>query len=41
MGFAERRIITRRLQLQATVKRSRFDLHLDLESQHTLVSLWF
>ena len=32
---------TRRLQLQATVKRSRFDLDLDLESQYTLISLWF
>ena len=32
---------TRRLQLQATVKGSRFDLHLDLESQYTLISLWF
>ena len=37
----EKRIITRRLQLQATVKRSRFDLDLDLESQYTLISLWF
>ena len=32
---------TRQLQLQATVKRFLFDLHLDLEGQHTLTSLWF
>ena len=34
-------IITRMLQLQATVKRFLFDLHLDLEGQHTFTSLWF
>ena len=34
-------IITRRLQLQATVKRFLFDLHLHLEGQHTFTSLWF
>ena len=28
----------RQLQLQATVKRFLFDLHLDLEGQHTLIS---
>ena len=28
------RIITRKLQLQATVKRFQFDLHLNLEGQH-------
>ena len=33
--------ITRMLQLQATVKRFLFDLHLDLEGQHTFTSLWF
>ena len=27
-------IITRKLQLQATVKRFQFDLHLNLEGQH-------
>ena len=37
----EKRIITRMLQLQATVKRFLFDLHLDLEGQHTFTSLWF
>ena len=36
-----RNLKTRGLQLQATVKRSRFDLNLDLESQYTLISLWF
>ena len=30
----EKRIITRRLQLQATVKRFLFDLHLHLEYLH-------
>ena len=35
------RIITRKLQLQATVKRFQFDLHLNLEGQHMLVSSWF
>ena len=43
MGFAERKENnnknTRGLQLQATVKRFLFKLHLDLESQHTLISL--
>ena len=34
-------IITRKLQLQATVKRFQFDLHLNLEGQHMLVSAWF
>ena len=34
-------IITRMLQLQATVKRFLFDLHLDLEGQHTFTSLSF
>ena len=34
-------IITRKLQLQATVKRFQFDLHLNLEGQHMLVSSWF
>ena len=34
-------IITRMLQLQATIKRFLFDLHLDLEGQHTFTSLWF
>ena len=31
---------TRGLQLQATHKRFLFKLHLDLECQHTLISLW-
>ena len=34
----EKRIITRKLQLQATVKRFQFDLHLNLEGQHMLLS---
>ena len=34
-------IITRKLQLQATVKRFQFDLHLNLEGQHMVVSSWF
>ena len=34
-------IITRMLQLQATVKRFQFDLHLNLEGQHMFVSSWF
>ena len=34
-------IITRKLQLQATVKRFQFDLHLNLEGQHMFVSSWF
>ena len=33
-------IITRMLQLQATVKRFQFDLHLNLEGQHMLISSW-
>ena len=33
--------ITRRLQLQATVKIFQFDLHFDLEGQHMLIILWF
>ena len=37
----KRIIITRKLQLQATVKRFQFDLHLNLEGQHMLVSSWF
>ena len=31
-------IITRRLQLQATVKRFQFDLYVNLEGQHMLIS---
>ena len=33
-------IITRMLQLQATVKRFQFDLYVNLEGQHMLISLW-
>ena len=33
-------IITRMLQLQATVKRLQFDLHHNLEGQHMLISSW-
>ena len=32
---------TRRLQLQATVKRFQIDFHRDLEGQHSLISLIF
>ena len=34
-------IITRKLQLQATVKRFQFDLHLNLEGQHMLIAHGF
>ena len=37
----EIRKTTRKLQLQATVKRFQFDLHLNLEGQYMLVSSWF
>ena len=33
-------IITRMLQLQATVKRFQFDLYINLEGQHMLISSW-
>ena len=33
-------IITRMLQLQATVKRFQFDLYVNLEGQHMLISSW-
>ena len=33
--------ITRMLQLQATVKRFLFDLYVNLEGQHMLISSWF
>ena len=32
--------ITRMLQLQATVKRFQFDLYVNLEGQHMLISSW-
>ena len=44
MEFVERKENnnnTRGLQLQATVKRFLFKLHLDPESYHTLISLNF
>ena len=34
-------IITRMLLLQATVKRFQFDLYINLEGQHMLISSWF
>ena len=34
-------IVSRKLQLQATVKRFQFDLHLNLEGQHMLIRSWF
>ena len=33
-------IITRMLQLQATVKRFLFDLYVNLEGQHMLINSW-
>ena len=33
-------IITRMLQLQATVKRFQFDLYVNLEGQHMLINSW-
>ena len=36
----EKRIITRRLQLQATAKRFQFDLYVKLEGQHMFISSW-
>ena len=32
---------TRMLLLQATVKRFQFDLYVNLEGQHMLISSWF
>ena len=37
----KKRIITRMLQLQATVKRFQFDLYVNLEGQHMLISSRF
>ena len=37
----KKRIITRMLQLQATVKRFQFDLYVNLEGQHMLISSCF
>ena len=34
-------IITRMLLLQATVKRFQFDLYVNFEGQHMLISSWF
>ena len=34
-------IITRMLLLQATVKRFQFDLYVNLEGEHMLISSWF
>ena len=34
-------IITRMLLLQATAKRFQFDLYVNLEGQHMLISSWF
>ena len=36
----KKRIITRMLLLQATVKRFQFDLYVNLEGQHMLISSW-
>ena len=37
----EKRIITRMLLLQATVKRFQFDLYVKIEGQQMLISSWF
>ena len=37
----KKRIITRMLLLQATVKRFLFDLYVNLEGQHMLINSWF
>ena len=37
----KKRIITRMLLLQATVKRFQFDLYVNLEGQQMLISSWF
>ena len=37
----EKRIITRMLLLQATVKRFLFDLYVNLDGQQMLISSWF
>ena len=37
----KKRIITRMLLLQATVKRFQFDLYVNLEGQEMLTSSWF
>ena len=37
----QKRIITRMLLLQATVKRFQFDLYVNLEGQQMLISSWF
>ena len=37
----EKRIITRMLLLQATVKRFQFDLYVNIEGQQMLISSWF
>ena len=37
----KKRIITRMLLLQATVKRLEFDLYVNLEGQEMLTSSWF
>ena len=36
----KKRIITTMLQLQATVKRFQFDLYVNLEGPHMLISSW-
>ena len=36
----KKRIITRMLLLQATVKRFQFDLYINLEGQQMLISSW-
>ena len=37
----KKRIITRMLLLQATVKRFQFDLYVNVEGQQMLISSWF
>ena len=40
-GLMQKKRITRMLLLQATVKRFQFDLYVNLEGQHMLISSWF
>ena len=39
-GLMRKKRITRMLQLQATVKRFQFDLYVNLEGQHMMISSW-
>ena len=39
-GLMRKKRITRMLQLQATAKRFQFDIYVNLEGQHMLISSW-